>query len=382
MYIKRPKRPQTLQTLFQNVTGSTGTTPHTFVANNSNTITLAREASQRILARQDFTKQPSSQQTHTLRHQSHLAWHPSPDMDGQGRSRRGGRGGGGGGGGSQSRDVGISRALSRLLRHQAANAGIQLDGEGYAPLDKVLAWGPIKSLKVTLPEIREAVSNSDKQRFGMKPRSDSVSADSTDPADFMIRANQGHSIKLESAEHLTAVTVEAGNVPEVVVHGTYYAFWPAIVASGGLRPMGRNHVHCSTGLPGPEAQVVSGMRRDAELLVYLDVERALRDGETKWWLSDNGVVLTEGGEAGLVPVKYFKEVVGRRPDEVGVLWKDGEKVADLPEGLKIKVPAGKERVGGGAGRGRGGGRGRGSRGGRGGRGDVTDGRTDQGDAKS
>lgn len=60
---------------------------------------------------------------------------------GGGRDRRGGgKGGrGGGGGGGQDREVLISRALSSLLRHQAENAGIRLDGEGYAPLDKVVS---------------------------------------------------------------------------------------------------------------------------------------------------------------------------------------------------------------------------------------------------
>lgn len=53
-----------------------------------------------------------------------------------------GRGGGGGGsnyGGPQNRDVQISKGLSTLLRHQAANAGIQLDDEGFANLDKVVS---------------------------------------------------------------------------------------------------------------------------------------------------------------------------------------------------------------------------------------------------
>jgi 2'-phosphotransferase len=58
---------------------------------------------------------------------------------GGGGNRRGGGGGGGGAGGSKSREVGISRALSRLLRHQAESAGVQLDREGYAKLDKVVS---------------------------------------------------------------------------------------------------------------------------------------------------------------------------------------------------------------------------------------------------
>ena len=122
--------------------------------------------------------------------------------------------------------------------------------------------------------------------------------------------------------------------------------------------MGRNHVHFSTGLPeDTEAGVISGMRRDAELLIYVDVAASITEGGIKWWMSDNGVVLTEGGaEDGLVPLKYFKTVEGRRGN-VGLLWQDGEKVADLPAGLKFQAPQGKRGGGGGRG-GRGRGRGR------------------------
>lgn len=60
-----------------------------------------------------------------------------------------GRGKGGGGGG-QGREVQVSKALSRLLRHQAANAGIQLDDEGYAPLDSVVS-NHVSALKLGRP---------------------------------------------------------------------------------------------------------------------------------------------------------------------------------------------------------------------------------------
>lgn len=249
----------------------------------------------------------------------------------------------------------------------------------------------------TVAEIQSLVRDSDKQRFALKPSDPNASANtstttpddgsssSTDPADWLIRANQGHSIKLESSDGLLRpialgpAAAEAAEplppgavpVPPTVVHGTYLAFWPAIVAAGGLRPMGRNHVHCSTGLPGDgpaAAAVVSGMRRDAELLVYVDVERSIREAGMRWWVSDNGVVLTEGDdEGGVVPLRFFREVVGRPgagPGAgVGVLWRDGVKVADLPPGVKGRVPRGK----GGAGAGRGRGSSRGGGGGGGGR---------------
>lgn len=52
----------------------------------------------------------------------------------RGKGDRGGRSRGGG----QSREVQVSKALSKLLRHQADSANIKLDDEGYAPLDRVV----------------------------------------------------------------------------------------------------------------------------------------------------------------------------------------------------------------------------------------------------
>ncbi|RGP59162.1 hypothetical protein FSPOR_11542 [Fusarium sporotrichioides] len=254
---------------------------------------------------------------------------------------RGGKGRGrSGGGGGQGREVQVSKALSRLLRHQAANAGIQLDDEGFARLDAVLAWNPLRSLKVTLDDVQTAVSTDGKQRFTLKPNPEtnpSLDTKSTSPSDYLIRANQGHSIKLESANLLTPVTIEAGNVPNRVLHGSFFYFWPAIIETGGLKPMNRNHVHCSAGTP--EEGVLSGMRKDAELIIEIDMEESLKDG-IKWWLSDNGVLLTEGDEKGILSTKYFKLVTGRNID-VGVLWQDGQWVSDLPRGTKISPPFGK-----------------------------------------
>jgi 2'-phosphotransferase len=278
-----------------------------------------------------------------------------------------------------------------------------------------LQWHRLRSLNPSLAEIKEEVATNAKQRFSLKPKNpdsdSSVSSSTGDAAHWLIRANQGHSIALASEGLHTPITLEARNIPDVVVHGTYFAFWPAIVEAGGLKKMGRTHVHFGTGVPGDEGKgqvhdvddeantaesakpkVISGMRADAELLIFVDVEKALRDNaiststssttaptidgndngnaggeegrEMKWWMSENNVVLTEGNAEGLVPLKYFKEVRGRRQG-VGLLWNDGVKVADLPDDVVARVPPGKGRAGGGGGRERGGrggrrGRGRGS----------------------
>jgi len=232
-----------------------------------------------------------------------------------------------------------------------------------------LQYGPVRSLHPTFSEVLQAVRESDKQRFAIKPNpstNPSLDETSTEPSHWLIRANQGHSIKLDSEGLLKPIALPSPQtgeipegsvpIPEVVVHGTYFAFWPKIVESGGLKPMGRNHVHFSIGLPEDKSGVISGMRKDAEVLVYVDVEKSLREAEAgdgggiKWWMSENGVVLTEGDKDGLVPTRLFREVVGRQQD-VGVLMRDGEEVAYLPEGLKIRAPHGKGRGGGKGGRG-------------------------------
>ncbi len=207
-----------------------------------------------------------------------------------------------------------------------------------------MQWQRLKSLQVTFADIRAVVDDNAKQRFSMKPNPalpTPPSLKSENPSDWIIRANQGHSIAIESSSLLTPITLESGNIPDVVVHGTYYAFYQPIVQSGGLKKGARNHIHFSTGLPEDKQGVISGMRSDAEMLIYIDIKKSLEDGDIKWWLSENGVVLTEGDENGMLGAKYFKKVEGRRSD-CGVLWEDGEEIAELPLALRNrKAPQGK-----------------------------------------
>jgi 2'-phosphotransferase len=55
---------------------------------------------------------------------------PRPSKRGDRGPRRGGK--------PMDREVQVSKALSKLLRHQADSAGIKLDKEGFAPLDRVV----------------------------------------------------------------------------------------------------------------------------------------------------------------------------------------------------------------------------------------------------
>ena len=75
--------------------------------------------------------------------------------------------------------------------------------------------------------------------------------------------------------------------------------------------MARTHIHFATALPkqlppldrqfqsksqgkteGDE--VISGVRKTSTIFVWVDVEKSAREGGVEWWISRNGVVLTEG----------------------------------------------------------------------------------------
>ncbi|PKX98204.1 tRNA 2'-phosphotransferase [Aspergillus novofumigatus IBT 16806] len=147
-----------------------------------------------------------------------------------------------------------------------------------------------------------------------------LAVNDTDPSHFLIRATQGHSIKsVDAAAFLERLTLEdEARLPDTVVHGTYHAVWSAILQSGGLRCMGRNQVHFATGpslesvLPTHvdgtahsattpsglnDGRVISGMRRDAQILIYIDIKKAMAAG-CPFWRSENGVILSEGVDVG------------------------------------------------------------------------------------
>jgi 2'-phosphotransferase len=264
------------------------------------------------------------------------------------------RGRGGRGRGNRAplpREVQVSKKLSWLLRHGAESEGLKLDSAGFINLQDVLDNRNLRSLKVSFAEVREIVRENDKQRFTLLPvDADGVDGDgegegvlqtalpSEDAKDYKIRANQGHSLKVESEGLLKPLT--ADNAPSTCIHGTTHAAWASIVASGGLKPMGRNHIHFASGLPSGfksivdldatsvAAPVVSGMRSSSTVLVFVEVAKAMEAG-LKFWRSDNGVILSEGDENGVVSIKFFKRVEDRTG--AGVLVENGEVVKEAPK---------------------------------------------------
>ncbi|GEM07522.1 DUF1275 domain protein [Rhodotorula toruloides] len=199
-------------------------------------------------------------------------------------------------------DTRWSKTLSYILRHGAAKEGLKLREDGFVRVEELMKRPKLKGCDMATLE--RIVKDDAKQRFSMRPEPTGENGQD----ELWIRANQGHSIKVEDLE-LKKVE-KAEDVP-LMVHGTYYRLWPAIEKEG-LKVMTRNHIHCAVGLAG-ETGVISGMRANCDLFIYLDVPKLLADG-IPIFTSTNNVVLTAGAD-GVVAPQYFAKVV-RKNGEV------------------------------------------------------------------
>lgn len=200
--------------------------------------------------------------------------------------------------GNQDRIYFLGRLLSSILRHRALDLNLQIRNDGYVVVNDLLKLG-IKTMAglplsvYTVDDIMKAVEQDSKQRFGLLMENGVL----------LIRANQGHSIKVIESDKLLKPVLLPDEIP-VCVHGTLMSNLDSILKTG-LKKMGRNHVHFASGLPREDG-VISGMRFSSEVLIYLDSKKALQDG-MKLYMSDNSVILTEGFN-GVVPPKYFAQV--------------------------------------------------------------------------
>ncbi|XP_037479530.1 tRNA 2'-phosphotransferase 1-like [Triticum dicoccoides] len=264
---------------------------------------LLHHPSFRSTLRLPLTMNPSSSSGYCSNAAAFASTHQPRGGRGGGR-RPGGRGDGGGDGGNRIDALG--RLLTRVLRHMAPELRLNMRSDGYVRVRDLLRLNLETFAKVplnshTVDEIREAVRRDNKQRFGLLE----------EDGELLIRANQGHTVTTVTSESLLKPILSADEV-SVCVHGTYRKNVDSILKYG-LKRMARLHVHFSSGLPS-DGGVISGMRSGANILMYLNVRKALQDG-MKLYISDNKVILTEGFD-GVVPVKYFEKIEtwpGRAP---------------------------------------------------------------------
>ena len=184
----------------------------------------------------------------------------------------------------------LSRTLSKILRHKAIDEGLTIRPDGFIDLSSLLLRPKLIKLNATVERVKEVVEKDNKSRFTLRD----------DHGTIWIRANQGHSIVVDDLE--LRPLLDPSEYP-TVVHGTSLEAWKSIEREG-LKKQGRNHIHLASGL-----HAKSGVRKNCQVFIYIDLQKALEDG-ILFWVSSNGVILTTGSD-GTLPRLYFSKVEGK-----------------------------------------------------------------------
>ena len=151
----------------------------------------------------------------------------------------------------------ISKALSRLLRHEAGTEEIPISGEGWVKWRDMMKYPPLQRFSPN--GIYDAIMINEKQRFVARP---------DDQQDWWVAAWSGHTIPDVVGP---SRSVPSEEVPTLLVHGTYRRNVPHI-ETGGLR-RGRRDIH----LQDPRSHA-RRWRKGLEVKISVDTVRAIELG--------------------------------------------------------------------------------------------------------
>jgi putative RNA 2'-phosphotransferase len=178
--------------------------------------------------------------------------------------------------------VQMSKFLSFVLRHQPETIHLNMDKNGWVDIDELINnANKYKNWRLDKEILAEIVKTNDKQRFII------------DNEKNKIRANQGHSIKIDLA-------IEPKTPPDELYHGTAARFLESIMENG-IKPMRRQYVHLSRTV---EIAENVGKRHGTPIVLYINTKAMHEKGYT-FYLSENRVWLVD-----YVPKEYIKENSG------------------------------------------------------------------------
>jgi putative RNA 2'-phosphotransferase len=171
-----------------------------------------------------------------------------------------------------------SKFMSLVLRHKPEEIGLELDENGWAKVDELLAKMQARGKDLDRSLLDEVVETNDKKRFAF-------SVDGQ-----RIRASQGHSLKLD-------LGLEEKSPPEILYHGTATRNME-IIFKEGLKRMSRHHVHLSS---DQQTAIAVGSRYGKPVILEVASEKMFEDG-FKFFRAENGVWLTDN-----VPFKFLDQ---------------------------------------------------------------------------
>ena len=207
---------------------------------------------------------------------------------------------------SEPVDVRISKALAAVLRH--GKMGFHLDDEGFLGTNEILTHPYFIAQKCAFEDLKRISHNPvDGIKRFLLIKDDNTKA-------FKIRALQGHTVDIKDLDLLPLTLDDTSHTP-FVIHGTFWKAWEKIKTNGLRLQNNRTHLHFQPGTLGKGCEpsdLVKRFRNNCEVLVYIDLAKALNAG-LKFHKSSNNVVLTKGDKFGRVPARFFLKAVHISP---------------------------------------------------------------------
>jgi len=119
----------------------------------------------------------------------------------------------------------------------------------------------------------------------------------------MIRASMTcrHDSTHERVREITLADVRANQFP-MIVHGTSRRIYETIILSGGLSKMHGRYIHFAT-------TDLSVCKSGAQILIYIDLLRAIQEGGVRFYVSQSGLVLSLGDKRGILSSRFFARMV-------------------------------------------------------------------------
>lgn len=171
----------------------------------------------------------------------------------------------------------LSKEISYALRHAPWEYELEMDEEGWVPVEQLLEalHRTVKWSNICEADLNEMIEKSEKKRHEL--------------ADGRIRAFYGHSIPMK-------ILKEEKMPPDVLYHGTARRFLESI-NENGLLPQSRQYVHLSQDI---EIAENVGMRHDDKpCILIIDAKTAWNDG-IKFYFGNEKVWLADG-----IPSRYI-----------------------------------------------------------------------------
>lgn len=173
----------------------------------------------------------------------------------------------------------LSKEISYALRHAPWEYELEMDEDGWVPIDQLLdsLHKTNKWENLLATDLSNMIQASDKKRHEIK--------------DGNIRAFYGHSLTMK-------ILKEETMPPNVLYHGTARRFLKSITENG-LLSQSRQYVHLSQDLE--TARNVGSRHDDRPSILIVDAKMAWNDG-IKFYIGNEKVWLADE-----IPAKYLKK---------------------------------------------------------------------------